>query len=290
MWAKFCDTFWAHPKILAAGNEAVGAFARMVSYCGSQLTDGHVPTSVARTIATPSVLKRLVAGGLLDEAPGGYSVHDFLAYNPSRSKVLAQRESTAERVAVHRGNKANRAVGNGVTNHVTNAVSNAGVTPVVTTSRPDPTRPVGETTSLSSVPGEAPSTDRAPVAKATKATKVPPPFTIGEAFEALAESAEGRFAAGVERDWTKGVRIAVAGHVRAYPDLGAWRCVGAWLAAGAERHRGTVGPSWAASGALPDAMARSRQWDADGRPSLDGRRRIEEAPAVDLWATARRVS
>jgi hypothetical protein len=98
----------------------------------------------------------------------------------------------------------------------------------------------------------------------------PPPFSIGDAFEALASSAGGRFAAGVEGDWTRGVRIAVAKNVRQYPDLGAWRLVGEWLAAGGDRFRGVLGPSWAASGALADTMARAREWDATGRPALAG--------------------
>lgn len=106
--------------------------------------------------------------------------------------------------------------------------------------------------------------------RAKKPAADPPPFSIGDAFEALASSAGGRFAAGVEGDWTRGVRIAVAKSVRQYPDLGAWRLVGEWLAAGGDRFRGVLGPSWAASGALADTMARAREWDATGRPALAG--------------------
>lgn len=39
-WTKLDDGFWMHPKILLAGNEAVGIFARCISYCGAYLTDG----------------------------------------------------------------------------------------------------------------------------------------------------------------------------------------------------------------------------------------------------------
>lgn len=107
----------------------------------------------------------------------------------------------------------------------------------------------------------------------------PPPFGIGEAFEALASSALGRFSAGTPRDWTKGHRIAVAKAIRAYPTLDEWSVLGAWLAAGGDRYRGTLSVAWAASNALPDAMARARDWHAQGRPALDGHR-PHSAPQV----------
>jgi len=115
-----------------------------------------------------------------------------------------------------------------------------------------------------------PTPTKATKPRTTKPAADPPPFSIGDAFEALASSAGGRFAAGVEGDWTRGVRIAVAKSVRQYPDLGAWRLVGEWLAAGGDRFRGVLGPSWAASGALADTVARAREWDATGRPALAG--------------------
>lgn len=115
----------------------------------------------------------------------------------------------------------------------------------------------------------------------------PPPFSMADAFDALASTASGRFAAGVEGDWTKGVRIAVAKSVRQYPDLDAWRLVGAWLAAGGDAYRSTVGPSWAASAALPDAMARAREWDARGRGAISPRHlAVVEPPVADAWTTA----
>jgi hypothetical protein len=43
-----------------------------------------------------NAIRRLVAVGLWHEIPGGYEVHDFLDYNPSRAEVLARREATKE--------------------------------------------------------------------------------------------------------------------------------------------------------------------------------------------------
>ena len=119
----------------------------------------------------------------------------------------------------------------------------------------------------------------------TAKPEAPPPFGIGEAFEALASSALGRFSAGTPRDWTKGHRIAVAKVIRAYPTLDEWSVLGAWLAAGGDRYRGTLSVAWAASSALPDAMARARDWHAQGRPVLDGHRQhsAPQAPPAPTY-------
>ena len=135
--------------------------------------------------------------------------------------------------------------------------------------------------------GEPTPPKPAKVKRASKPPADPPPFSIGDAFEALASSAGGRFASGLDVDWTRGVRIAVAKSARQYPDLDAWRTIGAWLAAGGDRHRGVLGPSWAASTALADAMVRSREWAAKGRGPVDNR---FAAPAQtsqpDAWSSA----
>lgn len=66
-WTRLDDGFHDHPKIVEAGNEAVGAYVRMLSYCGKQLTDGYVPDPVARGIARPAVLTRLLETNLIEQ-------------------------------------------------------------------------------------------------------------------------------------------------------------------------------------------------------------------------------
>ena len=100
--------------------------------------------------------------------------------------------------------------------------------------------------------------------KAKAREENPPPFSVGEAFELIASTAGGRFVPGVERDWTGGIRIAVAKMIRTYPTREEWQRLGRWLAAGGDAFRKVLGPSWAASTACVDAMARSREWSAAG--------------------------
>lgn len=98
-WAKLDDRFWSHPKVLGAGNEAVGAFARCLSYCGAHLTDGRVPEGVAVFIAgSPRKVDHIVQSGLLERLPSGdLYVKDYAHYNPLRDQVEAEREKRQTR-------------------------------------------------------------------------------------------------------------------------------------------------------------------------------------------------
>jgi hypothetical protein len=102
-----------------------------------------------------------------------------------------------------------------------------------------------------------------------------------------------RFVVGDKATWAGGWVIALQKLARQFPDLSDWRLVGSWLAAGFGGGLPTAafGVRWAASGALPDAVAKARAWDVDGRPAaFDERgfpvRATVEAP--DPWAAAMR--
>jgi hypothetical protein len=126
-WTKIDDGFYDHPKVLEAGNEAIGLFCRVLSYCGKQLTDGFTPERVAAFLGKRRAIDKLVEVGLWECVEGGYQVHDYLDYNRSREDVEADRAGNAERQRRWRENRRNKR-------------SNAG-TDTVTNGRPDPTRP-----------------------------------------------------------------------------------------------------------------------------------------------------
>jgi hypothetical protein len=109
-WFRMDDKFASHPKVLAAGNAAVGLWARCGTFASDQLTDGHVPGELASMYGKASEVRRLVAAGLWHQhghtcdhehcgpvAKGDYLIHDYLDYNPSRLEVLAERAAAAER-------------------------------------------------------------------------------------------------------------------------------------------------------------------------------------------------
>lgn len=102
-WVKLDDQFPEHPKVMAVGPLGLALHVSGICYSSRQLTDGFIPASaVARlTDIKGSVLKkttaRVVAAGLWEESPGGFMVHDYLKYNPSRADVLAKRARDSAR-------------------------------------------------------------------------------------------------------------------------------------------------------------------------------------------------
>lgn len=114
-WTKLDDRYWMHPKIVGAGNEAVGIFSRLLSYCGCYETDGKIPLEVALSVAgSKARLDKLIVAGLLDELHDGrLLVHDYLDYNLGADELDAKREQARE--AGRRGGlaKARRGNGNG---------------------------------------------------------------------------------------------------------------------------------------------------------------------------------
>jgi hypothetical protein len=94
-WARFDDGMTYNAKVIKAGNAATGAWARMICWSCAQGTDGRVPRHVALNIAKPAVLKHAVAAGLLHEVDDGYTIHDFLDWNPDANTVLERRKQRA---------------------------------------------------------------------------------------------------------------------------------------------------------------------------------------------------
>lgn len=96
-WFKVDDTLAFHGKTLAAGNAAIGLWVRAGSWSMQTLSDGFIPTKVARQLGTQREADRLVAAGLWDEKDDGYVFHEWVQRQPSRVQILADREAATER-------------------------------------------------------------------------------------------------------------------------------------------------------------------------------------------------
>jgi hypothetical protein len=132
-WAKVDDNLTFHPKVLAVGNEAMGVWVRAMSWSMQQLTDGFIPHDIVVAVKGSAVAPALCHKGLWHEVEGGFQFNDWCDYQPTREKVLAEREKNASRMSKWRGkNDDSDGASNGVTNGVTNGVGS----PVPT--RPDP--------------------------------------------------------------------------------------------------------------------------------------------------------
>ncbi|MFE7782064.1 mucin-2 [Streptomyces nigrescens] len=121
-WFKVDDTAHANPKMLRAGNAALGLWVRAGAYAAQHLTEGTVPGVVAQLYGTAPQARKLVAAGLWhahdhacnrcpQPAPGDYVMHDFLTYNPTRAKVEDKRQKEADRQARGRARAAEQRTG-----------------------------------------------------------------------------------------------------------------------------------------------------------------------------------
>lgn len=109
-WVKLDDQFSRHPKVLQAGPLSGWLHVCALNYCAQYLTDGFIPKSAVNGLAdfthedigqssyvgmdfVPALLK----SGMWIEVDGGYQIHDYLDYNPSREDVQKKRQADLER-------------------------------------------------------------------------------------------------------------------------------------------------------------------------------------------------
>jgi hypothetical protein len=98
-FAALEDDFHSHPKVIAAGLDGAGLFARALSYCACHLTDGHVPGPWVKEIAGTKIARKVTAAGLWQETDGGYLIPDYNEFNPTREYVEKQRSELSEKRA-----------------------------------------------------------------------------------------------------------------------------------------------------------------------------------------------
>jgi hypothetical protein len=134
------DKFDSDPAVLRAGTAAMGLYYRCGIYVAGQLLDGLVPSEIAAQYGTPEWVKRLTDAALWEPVQGGYYMPLYFAHkNPTRAKVLAEREAAAARQErwLEKKRERNRSSAQRRINNAShNASKDASVTPSVT--RPIP--------------------------------------------------------------------------------------------------------------------------------------------------------
>lgn len=96
-WVKLDDRIFDNPKIAALSDTAKVAYLESVCYCARELTDGFIPNKKALGLAGKPRIVQEITPHLWEIAPGGFMVHDYLKYNPTRAQVLAEREGAKRR-------------------------------------------------------------------------------------------------------------------------------------------------------------------------------------------------
>ena len=147
-WVKIDDGFYMHPKVVGLSPAAIGLHVCGLCYAADNLTDGHIPKAAISRLTSSGSPGRMIAeledaGMWIDEGKT-WRIHDYLDFQPSREKVLAERDLAAERQRKAREKaakkRANERASNGTVTHMSRrdkAVSHAHVT--VPPTRPDPT-------------------------------------------------------------------------------------------------------------------------------------------------------
>lgn len=95
-WFRVDDALSDHPKVLAAGNAAMGLWVRAGAWSMKHLTDGFIPETVAALLGTPREVRALVASGLWVSAEGGYRFHAWDGRQPTKEEVEERRRVRSE--------------------------------------------------------------------------------------------------------------------------------------------------------------------------------------------------
>lgn len=100
-WARFDDRYPSNRKVRPLSDAAFRLDVSAVCWSNENLTDGVIArdelTLVADIRHHAKAAEELVLRGRWDKTEGGWQIHDFLVYNPSRDQVLADRAKAAER-------------------------------------------------------------------------------------------------------------------------------------------------------------------------------------------------
>ena len=98
-WLKVDDQFYRHPKVQALTDAAFRLHVFGLCFSAQYLTDGFVADPVLRSERPKSapLTAELVRAQLWHREAGGYRIHDYLKYNPSREHVEAERTADRER-------------------------------------------------------------------------------------------------------------------------------------------------------------------------------------------------
>lgn len=99
-WVKMDDMVPENPKFVDLSDRAYRIHWDAICYCNRRLTDGHIRRGALRALgATPRYVAELIDAGLWEPSPngtGGYMIHDYLDYQPSKTEVEERRKKRSD--------------------------------------------------------------------------------------------------------------------------------------------------------------------------------------------------
>lgn len=109
-WIRLDDDYINHPKFVALSHIAFRLWHEGMAYSRKLMTDGIITIGALKTFrySSKSAVKELVtplcpgASPLWEEHEGGFEIHDYLDWNPTKDVEVGRRESSRERLRKHR--------------------------------------------------------------------------------------------------------------------------------------------------------------------------------------------
>lgn len=99
-WFNADDKMHSHPKMRAAGLEAIGLWTLAGTYCTDYLTDGAVPAWFVDSWPKGKQLAgKLIKAGLWEADGEDFQFLSWGEYQRTKEQVLAAKEKAAERKA-----------------------------------------------------------------------------------------------------------------------------------------------------------------------------------------------
>ena len=108
-YVRLDDGWLENPKLAQAGSLAAHLYAAGITYANRHLTDGYIPSGIlnrlvdydgvkwnGKAVTNRLLSERLVAEGLWIEREDGWTIHDYLEFQPTREYVEAKRSSVSD--------------------------------------------------------------------------------------------------------------------------------------------------------------------------------------------------
>lgn len=98
-WVRFDDTYPVNRKVGGLSDAAFRLHTEAIFWCARELTDGRIARDELKQVSGIARADRhvpeLVRRGVWVETDQGWEIHDYLEYQPTKAKVLADREKKA---------------------------------------------------------------------------------------------------------------------------------------------------------------------------------------------------
>lgn len=119
-WVRLEDAFAEHPKVVSLTYRGRWLYIAALCYSNRRLTDGFIPLAILASLCPHErndpqdedpyhLADQLVDVGLWETSEGGFRIHDFHDYQPSKREVMmararlkAARAKSGRRGAKHR--------------------------------------------------------------------------------------------------------------------------------------------------------------------------------------------